>query len=93
MMHKHGIMGLLSITAWGITALAAVNIGTAALGKFDFFTTNFMLTSVNGILYTQYLIGAAGLYSLFGFVRVCISCVRGGCGANCNCNCNNGGMK
>jgi uncharacterized membrane protein YuzA (DUF378 family) len=83
MMHKHGIMGILSSAAWLITALAAINTGTAVLGWFDFFNASFILGSMNAGMYVRYAIGAAGLWSLIGFVRMCRSCVGGECSCNC----------
>ena len=35
-MHK-GVLGLLSQAAWLVTAVVALNIGTRALGIFDFY--------------------------------------------------------
>jgi uncharacterized membrane protein YuzA (DUF378 family) len=52
---------------WLVTALAAINIGAAALG-YDFFALDFMQTSmVTFIKPLMYVIGVAGVISLIMF--------------------------
>jgi uncharacterized membrane protein YuzA (DUF378 family) len=52
---------------WLITALAAINVGSAALG-YDFFMLEFVQTSMMSIIKPlMYVIGVAGVISLLMF--------------------------
>lgn len=78
-MHKGGIMGLLAKLAWIVTGLAALNIGLAAAGLFDFFSMEFLLTQPGLRMGLQYFVGLMGAYSIFGAVMHIMYCKSGKC--------------
>lgn len=77
-MHK-GVLGLLSQAAWLVTAVVALNIGTRALGIFDFYMLNVFVTNPAFRMYFDYSVGFAGAFSLFGFVKHVLYCGHGSC--------------
>jgi hypothetical protein len=78
-MHKGGIMGLVAKLSWFITALAALNIGLAAAGLFDFFSMEFLLSQPGLRMGLQYFVGFMGAFSLFGIVMHTMYCKPGKC--------------
>lgn len=79
---------------WIITALASINIGLSAMG-YDIFMSEFVLMNLANLIQPmQYVIGLAGVVSLFMMVSCCMkshkacdgkSCSR--CGSMTGCNC------
>ena len=73
-MHKRGLLGLVSSLSWVVTALVALNMGLAALGIFNVFALNFFMMNPTITMYTAVLVGFLGAWSLLGFVKHLFYC-------------------
>jgi hypothetical protein len=73
-MFRRGLIGFLSSLSWIVTALAALNMGLAALAMFDFFSFNYFMMHPEVRMYTMVGVGFFGAWSLFGFVKHLVYC-------------------
>ena len=81
------MMKLLSLLTWLITGLSAVNEGAKLFG-YDFYALGFMQSHPQAALYTHYVVGAAGVFSILMLLHACVSSVCGCCKKdNCRVAC------
>lgn len=67
---------ILGKVAWGVTALASMNVGLEAMGM-GFFQMAFVMNNMQALIMpTKYGIGILGLIS---FVMFCMACRKDGC--------------
>ncbi len=76
---RPGIMGILGKAAWLVTVLAALNMGLAAAGIFDFWTTGFVMGNAQLAKTLMYVVGACGAWGLFTFCMAASHCMSGKC--------------
>ncbi len=69
--------GLVYKLTWLIVALAAINIGLAAANVFDFNNIHFMVDHPHAKVVLGYLIGIAGILSLFALLAHSYRCMSG----------------
>lgn len=76
---RPGILGILGKAAWLITVLAALNIGLAAAGFFDFWTLAYVVANAHIAKILAYVIGVCGAWGLFTFGMAASHCMSGKC--------------
>jgi hypothetical protein len=78
-MCHHGPLGYLFKAAKLIVALTAINIGLAAMGWFDIYQLDVMLTNPHLVKGLALVIGISGALVLFGCVKGLMMCMNGSC--------------
>jgi len=72
MCHKSPLMKSVCTAAWLITALSAINVGLCPLG-FNLFKTQMLMMQFPALVNPlHYLVGLAGLVSLYALVMECM---------------------